>query len=149
VRVTKDGSGWRGEFTDPPRDPIVFAMQPGTIDPAPELEALDREFAAKSAELGGDAWPPYFADDGAEWSDGKRIERAELGATMRRVLLGATLAWTPRVSGKLADLGFTIGDYQLASKASGATEHGSYCTIWRRQADAGWKIVFDIGSHTK
>lgn len=151
VTVVRTAHGWRGEFVaEPGHPPLAFDAEPGQLDaaPAPELEALDREFAASSAARGGDAWPPYFADDGAEWSDGRRIEHAQIGDTMRRVLLGATMAWQPVASGRRGDLGFTLGSYELVSKASGARERGSYCSIWRADADGRWKIVFDVGSKT-
>jgi hypothetical protein len=123
--------------------------QVGSLDPAPELETLDKEFAARSAAGGGDAWPPMFAADGAEWSDGKRVERDRIGEVMRGVLAGATMTWSPIASGKSGDLGFTVGTYTLASKLSAEHEQGSYCTIWRREADGVWKIALDVGSTTK
>jgi ketosteroid isomerase-like protein len=123
-------------------------VQSSAFDPAPELETLDREFAAKSAADGGSAWAAMFAPDGAEWSNGKRVEQAQIGEVMGRVLLGATLAWQPVASGKHGTIGFTQGTYVLASKNSAEREEGSYCTIWRQQPDGSWKIVLDVGSAT-
>lgn len=120
-----------------------------TLPAAPELEQLDRDFAAKSAAEGGSAWAVMFAPDGAEWSNGKRVEQADIGVVMGRVLLGASMEWAPLASGKRGDLGFTLGTYVLASKHSSEHESGSYCTIWRAQPDGSWKVVFDIGSRTE
>jgi len=70
----------------------------GAFLPAPELEQLDREFAAKSAAEGGSAWAQMFAGDGAEWSDGKRVEHADIERVMGDVLAGGTLEWQPTAS---------------------------------------------------
>jgi hypothetical protein len=131
------------EVTEPPR-----TVGPA-FEPAPELEALDVEFAAQSAKEGGEAWAAIFAGDGAEWSNGKRVEQAQIGTVMGNVLMGATLDWQPLASGVQGDLGFTLGTYTLESKNSSQHEDGSYCTIWRRAPGGPWKVLFDVGSHTE
>lgn len=72
------------------------------------------------------AWSVFFAEDGPE------------------------LAWAPEVAEVLSsgDLGLTKGPYTLTSKnVEGKTvvEKGTFSSIWKRQPDGSWKIVFDSG----
>jgi ketosteroid isomerase-like protein len=64
---------------------------------------------------------------------------------------GPTLSWTPTKGEVIGagDVGYTTGRSVLRQKdASGkVTERrGQYLTIWRKQPDASWKVVFDTGS---
>ncbi len=147
VTITREAPGWRGRYLDVKTPAVEFAMQPGTLDDAPELAELDRAFAADVAAHGGGVWSSHFADDGAEWTD-HRVPHDELDAMMSEVTAVATLTWSPAITGRHGDIGFTIGGYQLTPKA-GAGQHGSYCTIWRRGKDGQWRIAFDIGSNAR
>jgi ketosteroid isomerase-like protein len=61
-----------------------------------------------------------------------------------------TLAWQPLLVevSKSGDLGYSIGSYE-ARKTDASGTHvvgtGKYMTVWRRQKDGSWKVVFDSG----
>jgi len=64
---------------------------------------------------------------------------------------GPTLSWTPTGSEVVGagDLGYTTGRSLFRAKgADGAVieRRGEYLTVWRRQADGAWKVIFDTGS---
>jgi ketosteroid isomerase-like protein len=140
VRVVKTPTGWRGEFTDQPgRHPIVFVMQAGTLADGRALADADRAFGDDTAARGADGWVAHFADGGAMWRGGKRIEAAAMREAIAATLAKGQLRWTPIASGVRGDVGFTLGTYTFGSL------HGSYATIWRKQSDGSWKVVFDIG----
>lgn len=45
-------------------------------------------------------------------------------------------------------LGFTVGHYmgtQTENGSAQAVASGKYVTIWAKQADGSWKVVFDSG----
>lgn len=45
------------------------------------------------------------------------------------------------------DLGYTVGTYELKLRdAAGnlVSERGKYFTVWRKQSDERWQVVFDI-----
>jgi hypothetical protein len=139
VRVTNVGDGWRGEFVDePPRHPTVFRVSRGKLDPAEQLQEADRAFAADTAKDGADGWARWFTADGAMWRNG-RIEGAAIKDAIGKTLARGPLQWTPVSSGAKGEWGYTLGRF-----THGAA-HGSYCTIWNRQGDGSWKVVFDIG----
>ena len=64
---------------------------------------------------------------------------------------GPTLSWTP-TRGEVVgagDLGYTTGRSILRGKGpNGETveRHGEYLTVWRKQRDGTWKVIFDTGS---
>jgi len=64
---------------------------------------------------------------------------------------GPTLSWTPTKGEVIGagDVGYTTGQSVLRQKdPSGKVveRRGQYVTIWRKQADGSWKVVFDTGS---
>jgi ketosteroid isomerase-like protein len=64
---------------------------------------------------------------------------------------GPTLTWTP-TKGEVVgagDLGYTTGQSIFRARAADGTvqeRHGEYLTVWRKQRDGSWKVVFDTGS---
>jgi ketosteroid isomerase-like protein len=46
------------------------------------------------------------------------------------------------------DLGYTIGSYEITQsdeQGKRVASTGKYVTIWRKQPDGSWKVVFDSG----
>jgi uncharacterized protein (TIGR02246 family) len=126
------------------------------VDVAAERNALmeaDRAFYEATAERGVDGWIDFFAEDGRQIVVGTVIE----GKGAIRDLMGPAftsgfaLRWTPSLAdvGGSGELGYTIGAYESeTTTADGEIEtgHGTYVTIWKKQADGSWKVVLDIGS---
>jgi ketosteroid isomerase-like protein len=132
-----------------------FAWKRAEPASATALEDADRAFAADSATRGAEAWAAVFAPDGVIWRRGQppAVGPQAIGESMQRAFADPEilLAWEP-VGGVLApagDMGFTVGCYQLVRRKPGLSpvreESGTYVTIWRRQADGSWKVVFDTG----
>lgn len=47
------------------------------------------------------------------------------------------------------DLGYTLGTWRstrYTAEGRGQVITGKYVTIWRKQADGSWKVVFDGGN---
>jgi ketosteroid isomerase-like protein len=144
VRVTKTARGWRGEFAAPAHPVVGFDMEPGTLAEPPELIATDRAFAADTAKDGADGWVRHFADDGAMWLAGRRVEgKEEIRAVMAEILAGGTLAWEPLASGARGDRGFTLGTLTV-TPAGERPWRSSYAMIWKRQADGSWAVLFEM-----
>ena len=58
------------------------------------------------------------------------------------------LDWRPAYAGmsRSGDFGFTTGPFQMRGRAGII---GHYFTVWRRQADGGWKWIFDAGTDVR
>lgn len=59
------------------------------------------------------------------------------------------LTWHVDKAGVAAsgDLGYTSGSYEMSFQdASGKTvaDKGKYLTVWKKQADGSWKVLFDM-----
>ena len=56
------------------------------------------------------------------------------------------LTWHANNAGAAGDLAYTSGTYQAKFKgASGksSVDKGKYLTVWKKQADGSWKVLFD------
>jgi ketosteroid isomerase-like protein len=118
-----------------------------------ELLQAERNFAAASARSGVEAWVAAFDSNGAEISSGGVVRgSAAIRAHMTPQLADTAvlLSWAPDTSDASisGDLGYTIGRWKLTPRArpDSALAHGTYVTIWKRQANGAWKAVVDIGN---
>jgi ketosteroid isomerase-like protein len=113
----------------------------------PDAEVLmkaDRDFARDSAARGTAAWEAVMApnatkpDAGGTWIVGPKAIREQMAAAFAK---GLTLEWEP-VRAEISRggrLGFTWGRYKTARST------GTYMTVWEKQPDGSWKILFDTG----
>lgn len=60
-------------------------------------------------------------------------------------LTSGRLAWAPIASGRGEALGFTIGKATFTADRPEDSRRSTYATIWRRQGDGSWKVLFDTG----
>jgi ketosteroid isomerase-like protein len=126
--------------------PDQVHLTPAEGQPAPELEAADRQFDAEVAKGGATAWAAWFADDGVQWWETKAIRGHEqILAEMTPVLESTDLRWTPTVSRMLADgFGVTSGTSTSTPRDGSEGRTGVYVTLWRKDPQ-GWRIVLDTG----
>lgn len=64
---------------------------------------------------------------------------------------GPSLTWTPTQAGVVGggDLGYSTGRSVLKGKdavGNAVERHAEYLTVWRKQKDGAWRVVFDTGS---
>jgi ketosteroid isomerase-like protein len=129
---------------------------------APNLQAAadlivksDAAFAQSVAEKNREKFLSFIADV-ATFNGGSPNELHGRDAVMKAwsdffAPDGPTLSWTP-IKGEVVgagDLGYTTGQSLLRQKGTDGkiTERrGQYVTIWRKQTDGSWKVVFDTGS---
>ncbi len=112
------------------------------------LLKLDREFAKQSATRGAIAWQEILAPNAAKPANGGRwlMGPQEIGDNMKVAFdSGFTLAWEP-IRAEISrggKLGYTWGRYH--SVFSGKAREGTYMTVWQKQPDRSWKVLFDTG----
>lgn len=126
-----------------------------TVQEKEKLIQTDIAFSNRSIEVGNhQAFLEFAAPDAVLLRDnsypvvGKPALRklyAELSDT------GYRLTWQPSY-GKVAssgDLGYTYGIYLLEitqGKQKGQVQHGTYCSIWEKNAKGEWRFVLDTGN---
>jgi ketosteroid isomerase-like protein len=110
-------------------------------DPGPVV-AAERAFAADGLALGiKQSFLKHSAPEAILFAPDPVKAHDLYGA--RPDAKGPPLAWWPVWAGLSAsgDLGFTTGPATYDGKPS-----GYYFTVWKRQADGGWKWVYDGGT---
>jgi len=139
---------------------ILAACTGAPQPPDPEevrqsLMDADRAFAAATAERGLEGWLAAYDSSGiqmepdAPFTPGIGAVRAAMAPAFADTSFHLTWEPTMAFASKAGDLGYTLGTWRSASRdASGveAVHTGKYVTIWRRQADGSWKVVFDGGN---
>jgi ketosteroid isomerase-like protein len=111
----------------------------GPITPAPVV-AAERAFAADGLALGvRDSFLKHSAPEGIVLAPEPILAKAAFAAPAPG---GPPLVWWPLWAGiaRSGDLGFTTGPYSVGGKL-----RAYYFTVWARQADGGWKWLFDGG----
>lgn len=129
------------------------------VDPAAERAALmeaDRAFARTFAERGVEGWVSSFDEKGIQMPGGSaaawgREEVEELAGRLFTAPNFTSLSWEPVYAQVAAagDLGYTVGSYEATGtgeEGEQLTQRGNYVTIWRKQTDGSWKVVFDTGN---
>jgi ketosteroid isomerase-like protein len=122
-----------------------------TTQSAPDADVLlqrDREFAKASAARGHLAWQEFLAPNAAKPANGGRtlIGPQEIGDNMMAAFAsGFTLTWEPTRAeiSRGGHLGYTWGRYH--SVFNGKSREGTYMTVWEKQQDGTWKVLFDTG----
>ena len=130
---------------------LLLATYATAKTPEPDagvLLKLDREFAKQSAARGAAAWTEFMAPNAAKPANGGRwlIGPEEISVSMRVAFeSGFTLTWEPTRAAlsQGGNLGYTWGRYHSLFK--GKAREGTYMTIWQKQPDGSWKVLFDTG----
>ena len=122
-----------------------YRFKRGTRERAPELEEADLAFAADTGKRGVDGWVAAFDPEGGMMRKVGRVDHAAIAEVMKPTLFGGRLDWAPVASGKSGDLGFTVGKASFTGAKPDDGWRSTYVTIWRRQADGTWKVLFDTG----
>ncbi|MDH4386913.1 MAG: DUF4440 domain-containing protein [Caulobacter sp.] len=114
---------------------------PPPVSPALVAQA-ERDFAADGLAMGvKQSFLKHMDDQAVVFQPEPRNAREAIGAQPDAP--GPTLEWWPTWAGiaRSGDLGFTTGPY-----AVNGVRRGHYLTVWKRQADGGWKWVYDGGT---
>ena len=93
----------------------------------------------------------FFDDQGSMLSPNDPIATGKVAIS--KLIAGdfsfGDLTWQVDKAGvsKSGDLGYTSGSYKFSFKdPSGkpATDKGKYLTVWKKQTDGSWKVLFDM-----
>ena len=131
---------------------LLLSAPPLLADEAADsLRAAELAFAASVAAKDAEAFAS-FLDDEAIFASAGVLRGREAIVQAWSVFFaedGPELTWEPAVVEVRSDgLGLSRGPYTLTAAAPDGTEttsSGQFVSIWRRQADGGWKILFDSG----
>ncbi len=130
---------------------LLGGMCTGQTGSAVLLKA-DKDFARTVAGKGLDGWMEFMAENSVRLGSPPVVGKDAIRTAMANAFRpGFKLTWSP-THGELfkgGDLGYTVGRYEMTRRGDqGKTviTHGSYLTIWAKQKDGTWKVVWDGGS---
>lgn len=112
------------------------------------MVAAERAFAQHSVRAGTQsAFLSFMAENGVLYRP--RAVKALTWLRARPMPADLALVWEPVFAdmSRAGDLGYTTGPWIGSSRSRTDVEptFGEYVTIWRRQADGGWKAELDAG----
>src|SRR5450432_1055834 len=125
--------------------------------PAPATEATllqtDRDFNKATKDKGLEGWMQFMADDvillRGKPVFGKDAVRATIKSDWEEP--GYALTWEPKQAElfKSGKMGHTSGRWTYRGrneKGEKITLQGDYLTVWQKQADGSWKVIYDGGT---
>ncbi len=124
----------------------------GTADASVLLDA-DRAFAEATAKGRLEGFSSFLAEDAATFRPDSPVIRGRKAVAERWAPLlnnpAMSIRWQPldATISSSSDLGYTIGAYEIvrSGENAGVVATGKYVTIWKKQADGSWKVIFDSG----
>ncbi|HQR17563.1 MAG TPA: DUF4440 domain-containing protein [Gemmatimonadales bacterium] len=128
---------------------------PNAADVRASLIAADQAFAAATATKGLEGWMSAFDSTAIQmepdvpFTPGLGAIRAAMAPAFADTSWRLTWVPTMAFASEAGDLGYTLGTWQSTrynDQGRGQVSTGKYVTIWRKQADGGWKVVFDGGN---
>ncbi len=131
----------------------IIMMIPMTVlaqakDTVETLMSLDREFVQYRLKNGTyNAFAKYLAEEAVTLPPGA-APKVGLAAILKDAhdKPNTTVTWEPTAGDISGDLGYTWGPFTMNKTnedGSISQQHGKYASVWKRQADGGWKIVVD------
>ncbi len=118
------------------------------------LRQTELDFAKAFADRNVARFSTFVADDARFTAAGKvREGKTVILEQWTRMMQNPdfSLTWSPDIveASQAGDLGFTSGPYEATVKqkdGSIARERGRFASVWRRQPNGSYQIIFDIGS---
>ena len=136
---------------------IAFALAAGASsfaqNPEEVLLKADRDFNQATKEKGLEGWMQFMADDvillRGKAVIGKEAARAAIKSDWDDP--SYSLTWEPKHGDmfKSGKMGITTGRWTYRGKdekGQVGTLYGDYLTVWQKQADGTWKVIYDGGT---
>jgi len=125
---------------------VLAADRPGAAELAAQLRATEEAFARTMADRDHAAFVSFLAEEAVFFGRNSELRgREAVAAAWKPFFEGAAapFSWRPEVATVLdsGSLGLTSGPVF----APDGKRIGTFNSVWRREPDGAWKIVFDRG----
>ncbi|WP_046243715.1 DUF4440 domain-containing protein [Hymenobacter terrenus] len=125
------------------------AATPSTA-PSYVILDIDRKFSEAEQLKPGATYEQYLSTEARLYRPGlSMMHGAAAAANMKNLDGGYLFKATGGYLAAAGDLGYVVGTLHRPSAGTKhPQENGSYLRIWRREADAGWRVVLEIFNFT-
>lgn len=135
----------------------LFAPAPAhdTSELAAAITKADEQFCQAVADRNVERFRSFIAEN-ATFNGGTEEDEHGRDAIQKAWSVyfepgGSTLTWKPEKAEVLpaGEVGYTVGRWERRSKGPDGRMtpmRGNYLTVWRKQRDGAWRIVYDTGS---
>ncbi len=134
---------------------LVACSQSRRAKPDPEqLKQADLAFARATAERRLAGFSSFLAEDVMSIRPNTPVVQGSQALASRWAKMlndpAMSITWQPleAVISEDGSMGFTVGRHEVAKsgpQGRSVTGTGKYVTIWKKQLDGSWKVVFDSG----
>lgn len=126
-----------------PRQALAAATP--SMAPTSVLLDLDNKFAAAELLRPGATYQQYLSNEARLYRPGlSMMQGLAAVANMKNLDKGYIFAPTTGYLSAGGDLGYVVGAYRHLGDAKHPEESGSYLRIWRREAEAGWRLALEM-----
>lgn len=123
----------------------ALAMATPSTAPTSVLLDLDNRFAAAEMLKPGATYQQYLSTEARLYRPGlSMMQGLAAVANMKNLEKGYIFAPTTGYLSAAGDLGYVVGSYRYLGDAKHPEETGSYLRIWRREAEAGWRLALEM-----
>ena len=123
----------------------VLAMATPSMAPTSVLLDLDKKFAAAELLKPGATYQQYLSGEARLYRPGLSVMQGLAAvANMKNLEKGYIFAPTTGYLSAGGDLGYVLGEYRYPGDAKHPQESGTYLRIWRREAEAGWRLALEM-----
>jgi len=125
---------------------VVSGNSASVSDPAARVRATEQAFAKTMADRKLDAFANYVAEEGVFFGrKGVQRGRAAVVDAWKPFFEGekAPFSWKPETVEVLASGSLALSSGPVLDPQGNRI--GTFSTIWRKEADGNWRVVFDKG----
>jgi ketosteroid isomerase-like protein len=127
---------------------MAAAATPSTAPSNIVLE-VDSKFAAAELMKPGATYQQYLSAEARLYRSGlSMMQGAAASANMKNIDGGYLFIANTGYLAAAGDLGYVVGSLHRPSSTNHPEENGTFLRIWRREADAGWRIVLEMFNFT-
>ena len=123
----------------------ALAMATPSMAPTSVLIDLDNKFAAAELLKPGATYQQYLSNEARLYRPGlSMMQGLAAVANMKNLEKGYFFAPATGYLSAGGDLGYVVGTFRHPGDAKHPAESGSYLRIWRREAEAGWRLALEM-----
>jgi ketosteroid isomerase-like protein len=128
-----------------PRPRLMAAAATPSTAPSNIVLDIDSKFAAAELIKPGATYQQYLSAEARLYRSGlSMMQGAAASANMKNIGGGYLFTANTGYLAAAGDLGYVVGSLHRPASTNHPEENGTFLRIWRREADAGWRIVLEM-----